>query len=206
MQKPWLDDAPAANGRPVKENFGDWFEGSKAVGADGAPLVTFHGTFADIERFRSVEPDGEGIFFAVEPSCANFYATGKGANVVPAFLSIKNPLVITWRAWMLGFSDGLNLFHLGKAGLERMGHDGFLLTKPDPKDPAMSLVTWIALRPEQIKSAAGNSGLYLKDSASLDDQAEALALQNRAKTASNAMKAKAVVAKANRKTPQNTLA
>ncbi len=140
------------------ESFKRWFGDSKVVDADGKPLVVYHGTTGDFTRFRRGD---EGIFFAESPSAANSYAEGDGANVMPAYLSIKNPLRMTWREWLRGNTDsGINHHLEGNEGLLERGYDGVVLTEPDTNDPAASSVTYIAFRPEQIKSAIGNRGTF----------------------------------------------
>lgn len=85
------------------------FEGSKVVDENGAPLRVYHGTKAEFGRFeinraseRSVKSLGEGFFFSPNAGMAASYAQGRvpsnviaeGANIRPAYLNVKNPLVI----------------------------------------------------------------------------------------------------------------
>lgn len=78
--------------------FKKWFGDSKVVDENGQPLVVYHGTDADFEEFnpetftsangRSVL--GNGFYFTQYRNNANEY----GTNVLPVYLSIKNPYVI----------------------------------------------------------------------------------------------------------------
>jgi hypothetical protein len=87
--------------------FRDWFAGSKVVANDGTPLVVYHGTGANIDAFRLPELGtestdagklGRGVYFSARPDIASFYAERSkisrdaGPNVMPVYLSIKNPL------------------------------------------------------------------------------------------------------------------
>lgn len=81
--------------------FEDWFSGSKVVDAAGDPLVVYHGTFNEFDRFTETADIG---FHFGSPHIANKRmdeaAKGRargdekfsGYNVRPALLSIKRPL------------------------------------------------------------------------------------------------------------------
>jgi hypothetical protein len=78
--------------------FKNWFGTSKVVDKDGKPLILYHGTTNDITIFR-MSPDGAlgaGIYATPEAEYANQYAPSNlaGANVIPIYASIKNPLII----------------------------------------------------------------------------------------------------------------
>lgn len=101
------------------EAFKKWFAASKVVDAQGKPLVVYHGTRAEFDSFDKEMVGGRfpdfsiGIHFSSNPSEASLYAdsfanmeTGwnpvhsfskdveAGANVVPVYLRVENPLVI----------------------------------------------------------------------------------------------------------------
>lgn len=46
------DESLAANGRPVRDNFADWFASSAMRCADGAPRIFFHGTNQSFDSFE----------------------------------------------------------------------------------------------------------------------------------------------------------
>ena len=86
--------------RQESKEFRDWFKKSKVQNGQGEPLTVYHGTKSQIDSFRP------GSWFAEDAKLANTYVGGgrraspkaqKGSNVVPAFLSIQNPLDVTGR-------------------------------------------------------------------------------------------------------------
>lgn len=96
--------------------FRRWFGDSKITDENGEPLVVYHGTDKDFtefiaDKFNKVMQLGFGIHFSEDPEfVSQFYASDsktksvigneveseilplKGGNVMPVFLSIKNPL------------------------------------------------------------------------------------------------------------------
>ncbi len=199
--KPWNDLSTAANGEPIKENFRKWFGKSKVVDQNGDPLVVYHGTDQDFDSF---ETSRHGAFFCSATGAASAYALGpdddetvarSGANVVAAYLSLQNPLVVT-DEWLSDFeqrasADPFSRGHKFRddfvdseiyardavvAEAKRLGHDGLIL--PFDMLPLESMngdweeqPAYAAFYPHQIKSSIGNSGLYLKDSESMCDEA-----------------------------------
>jgi len=185
--------------------FKKWFGDSKVVDADGKPLVVYHGTTKSFNEFtndkkehRSGNPDG--FYFTPDADEASDYAlTGKteeGANVIAAYLSIKNPFIKgsfvspkmkaqfekelrednpnlgeDWvqekvdvfeerstnkNKWFPGLFPAISFpTEAMTRVLQAGGYDGF-------KDGRH----WIAIEPNQIKSATGNIGTF--DAASPD--------------------------------------
>ncbi|HWR30202.1 MAG TPA: hypothetical protein VN631_10255, partial [Negativicutes bacterium] len=121
---------------------------SKVVDGAGKPLVVYHGTQHDFSRFdnRHIESEA-GFFFTDNPKNAGEYADGVGGRLIPAYLNIKKPYEYTAKEWADG--DGLDLDKLAASG-----YDGAVIRGQDGAD------TWIALKPEQIKSATGNRGTF----------------------------------------------
>jgi len=83
----------------ITDAFKNWFGNSKVVDKDGNPLVVYHGTTKDIITFK-MSPEGAlgaGIYLTPSTEYANQYAPRDttGANIIPAYVSIKNPLIIT---------------------------------------------------------------------------------------------------------------
>lgn len=85
--------------------FKKWFGDSKVVDAEGKPLVVYHGTDKDFEAFEPRTRKGEqmafGTHFSEGPEIANRYADPEqqsrskkvsGQNVVPSYITAKNPL------------------------------------------------------------------------------------------------------------------
>lgn len=129
--------------------FKKFFEGSKVVRTSGEPLVVYHATDKNFESFdRKADSifnygkgqDSGGIHFSSDPNTAEYYTLGssgkpiKGARLIPAFLSIKNPIDI---------DTGLTLTDQVKAlrKAEKSGHDGARIGSD-----------WVVFRPEQVKS------------------------------------------------------
>ena len=152
-----------SDGRPLHptdegvRNFWRWFGDSAVVDAEGRPLVVYHGTLADFNTFdRGAEsnfrygdsPDSGGIFFARTPEAVEYYLEGrrgfeKGANVIPSYVSIRNPAHIEDAPRSL--AEQARLLHEA----EQAGHDGAIIGDQI-----------IAFRPEQAKSATGNRGTF----------------------------------------------
>lgn len=68
--------------------------------------IVFHGTCEEIKGFK---PSETGIYFAESPDVACAYAIGyndfrDGANILPAYLSFKNPLIVS-NEWLEEFSE-----------------------------------------------------------------------------------------------------
>jgi hypothetical protein len=166
--------------------FKRWFGDSKVVDAQGEPLVVYHGTGRDFPAFdptkvgSTFNSDRSGFFFSSDPATASDYAEfsasgGRpaqngvtGANVMPVYVSLKNPLTLQKYSASPGGSglkkrhgDGADaltrifdedrdfILRLAKEG----GHDGILF-----ENDGHRLV--VAFRPERIKSATGNNGSF----------------------------------------------
>lgn len=144
-------------------NFWRWFGDSKVVDDSGRPLVVYHGAAKDFSTFK---PSDRGLWFFSSPLHASNWAEGNGnlerrkPNVMPAYLSIKNPYIPSpeeVRAW-----DDATMRDRGFKAIERelvakaqaAGHDGIDLRA------AGAGGVLVALRPEQIKSATGNDGSF----------------------------------------------
>ena len=146
--------APALSKRQTETPaFKKWFGDSKVVDANGDPLVVYHGTDQDFPAFKT--KNGlivSGSYFANDVETANYFA-GKqaGANVMPVFLSIKNPATPDDLARLAG--DARTPRQL-TAVLKKNGFDGYIIeTGPENK-------YYVAFEPTQIKSATGNVGTF----------------------------------------------
>ena len=96
----------------INPEFNKWFGESKVVDANGEPLQVFHGTTAEFEKFDATKVKssflGEGFYFSGNSHYASLYSTEakykgggeyetvykEGANVRPAYLDIKKPLIV----------------------------------------------------------------------------------------------------------------
>jgi hypothetical protein len=157
------------------------------------PDVVYHGTNRDIQSFdpnaeRNYDIDprnpastdtgwfGKGHYFAPKPKRASYYAEeaarrsqGKGAQVYPVHLSMKNPFVVHMKDTDSGattldkalnnagvpmHSRGYRMPSEQTAALIDMGHDG-VIAKREGKTEEI-----VAFHPNQIKSAIGNQGTF----------------------------------------------
>lgn len=142
--------------------FRNWFGNSRAVDETGKPLRVYHGTRADIEQFQSGQSLQNMFFFTPDAKLASMYAgEGEGANVVPTYLSMQNPLTID-------INQDYNAQTFKEA--QQAGHDGIIAYRKfqGKNVPEVHIV----FSPNQIKSALGNSGAYDPDSANILHQSE----------------------------------
>lgn len=163
---------PARPEQTETPEFKRWFGDSKVVDADGNPLAVYHGTADDIQEFRIgtnfKQGHGkqiEGIYFSQLASTASAYARSAanakdasteidGANVIPAYVSLQNPLFVG--------TANPDFTKRTKADLEQEGYDGVIRRNADG-----DFVEIIAFHPTQIKSAIGNSGAFGPNNANI---------------------------------------
>lgn len=154
------DVAPVPRVAPTETpEFKAWFGDSKVVDDGGQPLVVYHGTSSDFSQFNA-----ETGWFTASSSEAETYASGSrdatnvnaGQNIVPAYVSIKNPRVLdgdTIGNWRSAVNDALSDGSI----------DGVIVTSGGRP-------SWVVpVDPQQIKSAIGNSGKFDPSSPSLTD-------------------------------------
>jgi hypothetical protein len=143
-----LADTPAFSNRAQTETpaFKRWFGDSKVVDAEGKPLVVYHGTNNDFNEFRPSQKFGHAYFASESKSYANAMATGDGGNVMPVFVSMKNPRVISFSEYSAD-------------ALDRAMTDGSVdgLIAVDENGVKQVIV---AFDSTQIKSASGNRGTF----------------------------------------------
>ena len=154
--------------------FKAWFGDSKVVDANGRPLVVYHGTDNVFSSFKTRESDEGGAFFTTNREAAEDY----GDRVVSAYLSIKNPFEVAAETWANGD-------FLSRDEAEAAGYDGYLVRDHDigggreaDDIHSSSGDTWIAFRPEQIKSATANRGTFDPNDPSILNQADGTSPEN----------------------------
>ncbi len=182
--------------------FRAWFGNSKVVDQQGNPMVVFHGTPSPLfDRFEHrkgittfmgipVEVQRHGFYFAENEAFAREFVNqprhrGKG-GVIPVYLSIQNPLRISYEAgiywkdveklaalgvdmdWMEKYlGNPMNTWEYfdDKEGewfvqaIKEAGFDGVRFEENNPTTDATEDV-WLAFYPNQIKSAVQNTGRY----------------------------------------------
>lgn len=162
-------------------NLGKWFEDSKVVDQQGAPLTVYHGTSAD-KDFSSFKMKDRGIWFTEDSESASSYAidndskrivrdpngatpwatkvVNTASRVFPVYLAIKNPKVYVGRELAdATYAKGGENYARGEAALFRelrsQGYDGVKVELEPGKN------IWVVLgKPSQIKSATGNVGTF----------------------------------------------
>ena len=164
--------------------FKRWFGNSKVVDADGKPLVVYHGTTADFSEFDPDlagqtfgDPDEVGMLFSSRTGEPDLMAKRGGGNVMPVYLSLQDPLVVevpSARAKaMFGSVSATTWYDNNKAEIvaqaRKGGHDGIIINSV--ASDGYQHATYVALRPEQIKSAIGNSGAFDPDDADISRSA-----------------------------------
>lgn len=162
--------------------FRKWFGDSKVVDENGEPLGVYHGTQASFDAFSeefqgsTVSSEDQGFFFTNHRGEANSYAQydwdkeDPAPNVMPVYLSIRNPRVIeidyddmTPGTWFDEHQDIVD------EALEA-GNDGLVirsLNSQDTMSDGQQLTMYVAFRPEQIKSAIGNRGTFSPDTGNI---------------------------------------
>lgn len=135
--------------------FKQWFGNSKVVDENGMPLIVYHGTTADFSKFNPRRQPRN--WFTSDHNYANLYAgvdagdQGIGGNVMPLYVSLKNPRIFE------ASNDGLADWATAPsdAVFARKGHDGVLFINNSGK-----IKTGYTLQSRQIKSAIGNKGTF----------------------------------------------
>jgi len=176
-----------SNGKPIAaneeglRNFWRWFGDSKAVDADGRPLLVYHGTNRDFTEFdpkksgATYKIRGErGMFFTTNKETAEWAAddavdsSGGEAQVLEVYLRSEKPViekVDSAQAIKSFGSDNTTTWYDNKRSN--------LLTKRRNRKADSILVEnkieqqWVVFDPTQIKSATGNRGTFDKDSANI---------------------------------------
>lgn len=157
--------------------FRNWFAGSKVIDDDGGPLVMYHGTHGerDIQTFTWDRWPGTinavGAWFASDADTAAKFA-GREGQVMPVYLSIKNPLYVDSFEELLAMwqerAGGNDRLQKGdpeklRAWLRDQGYDGLSMSGNDMDGFAKGVYV-IPLDATQIKSATGNNGEFDPDS------------------------------------------
>jgi len=123
--------------------FKAWFEGSKVVDKQGAPVVMYHGRPRGWEESGFTPNDSKGVYFTSDPGYASNYAVEFRAkdrhpefsdidltgSVFPVYLSIKNPLEID--AADESAVEKYQNYGYSPKELKEQGYDGVLLRWPD---------------------------------------------------------------------------
>lgn len=156
-------------------NFNAWFGESKAVDGEGRPLVLYHGTDCVFSVFGYGYDNAQ--YFSDNPEIASDYSLYHSRsddpfpNVLPCYVSIRNPLVISRSDLvdMLEWDGVMDWTQMESvvADARARGYDGLHLQnipdyKNNPNGSRMEMFQdqWVTFEPNQIKSAIGNLGTF----------------------------------------------
>lgn len=182
-------ESPTTTACYLNDAFWRWFGDSKVVDADGTPLVVYHGTVADFSAFKHGDVGFHFGSVSAGNNRIEYTKSGDGEKIepqclLPVYLSIKNPLrmadvgdwgnpdiVAAFVADMVITDDNFAVrYEAAEADIrassnplndfrrvfERMGYDGIVYDNVAEGGGD----SYIAFRPEQIKSATGNRGTF----------------------------------------------
>ena len=143
--------AEPVDSQAFKDWFGDWTsdraDHSQVVDGQGRPLIVYHGTGTSIEEFlpeftgQGNDQYGSGFYFTTDRETAEGYTTRTlndqskpggmdNPNVIPAYLNIRNPLVVEAR-------DTPNLYQIEVPASQAAKIIGKM---PDIMDPETSIL------------------------------------------------------------------
>lgn len=178
-------EALAPDGSLVRDRFSAWFANSKVVSPSGRPLLVFHSTTSDFSAFNTEGSDLGSHFGGIDQAHARVTPLGNAQpNVIPAWLSLQNPLRLKdvgsfhadgvalqlERKGLLPKGEGKRMHRLADANwrlrkefdpvikkiLESAGFDGVVYSNAmEGKGDS-----FIAFKPGQVKSSIGNSGMF----------------------------------------------
>ena len=153
--------------------FKAWFGDSKVVDENGKPLVVYHGRGADFGEFNTAgagKTAGSGAFFTSSPAVADTYATGDAPNVAPAYLSLRNPVIV--------HAKGANWARLGKGVRVELPAvevsdqaDEDLLAELEGREPRAGATKKLKAKKTTLKQLFPGELVYGDDFASTDDLA-----------------------------------
>lgn len=171
----WFDQSKAVDerGMPLVLYHGTVVRDSEKAPGMG-DITAFDRMFTT--RFRRPSIDTVGSWFSTNPGeggAAMYAGNAQGSAIYPVHLSIKNPQVTTFalmtrRARLLanGTDDGRPIgvaeVDAYRQWLKATGKDGIKIESSGSDDSTEfdKQEAWIALEPEQIKSAIGNRGTF----------------------------------------------
>lgn len=112
---------------PDTPEFRKWFGASKVVGDDGQPLMLFHGTLKNFDKFRGGRPDaavGAGYYFTNEPDDASYnYASPNGPDQIYKMQKATDELIANADEEIITDDDGI----AGEVRAEFQEHGGAVI-------------------------------------------------------------------------------
>jgi uncharacterized protein (DUF697 family) len=136
-------------------NFWQWFGDSKVVDAQGRPLVVYHGTTVDFDRFKpNIGSYGRGIYMTPNGEFAG--ATyGEDGVVLPLYAAVKSPYIYDVSSPEKSALDDIEPKNMDQ-WLKDNGYDGVFINLYG------GLQTVVAIDSSQIKSV-NNQGSWNKN-------------------------------------------
>lgn len=151
-----FDLAPSTD----SEAFKAWFSGSAVIGQNGKPKIVYHGTRAIFDAFQPSRD--RGIYFTDTRSEAGEFAsegwsgTSGTPRIEAVYLALKNPLDVDAEGEL--FEPSMTDRFIREA--TKGGHDGVIVRNIVNFEGGRPSTTYIAFRPEQVKSATANIGTF----------------------------------------------
>jgi hypothetical protein len=177
-----LINKPADGDEPTRKQtdskaFRDWFGDSKVVDESGEPLVVYHGTGGHFDEFKqgaagrdSTTDSKMGFFFTDDPDVADEWTWHKGdksGSIMPSYVRIENPLIVQ----NTGEYNPRKQVEAMRQALAA-GNDGVIFK--DASVFGKKSTYYVALTPNQVKSATGNKGTFSRLSNRLDEHFDPL--------------------------------
>lgn len=166
-----------SNGVPIHHsdegirNFHRWFDGSHAVDEHGRPLVVYHGSDNDFDKF-SIDKIGSkndsgflgrGFYFSTSKNTAKSYQSDLSKEPKPFYLKLKAPQKGSWYS-------GEGYMNATKFSGDQ---DGAMWDHEDYDNPGTTgSIEFVVKHPHQIKSAIGNNGDFHPDKPQINESTE----------------------------------
>jgi len=149
-------------------NLGKFLQGTKTVNDEGDLQKLYHITKGDFSEFKpgGLDPQRSGPGIWLSPNPGHLPATHnvgypgeyvEGANVMPVWASMKSPLIVENGASVEKYGSGFPaaISPEARKHLIDEGYDSVINRAMPPGQEE-----YIALHPQQVKSATGNSGHF----------------------------------------------
>lgn len=136
-------------------NFWRWFGDSRVVDENGRPLVVYHATTSSFDAFETRNGAHFGTIAHAEEIVDrhDFNGNASGLNVMPVYLSIRRLKRVT------DIGPDSASWGCAKRSAWADGYDGIVyINEFEAAEDASD--AYVAFRPEQVKSALGNSGAF----------------------------------------------
>lgn len=188
-----IPPVPSQADQTQTQAFKLFFEGSKVVDEDGNPRVVYHGTQSPGAEFTEFVPQGGfggwnnmGSWFSSEREHAERLTENlepPHGGVIPAYLSIKNPLETDWDTLQNEIKTAIDNYNKDnpsetplspwggtqgetsrvgkflKGHFKKLGYDGIII-KAFEGDGQPTQDVYVAFDSNQIKHATGNRGTF----------------------------------------------